>query len=68
MSNLSYDELDIGNGIDASLEYERITFGDVSKEEKLKVREALEKYCELDTMAEIKIIERLGEMVENGKV
>jgi len=64
MSDLSYDRLKINNGMDASLEYERVMFGsDVSDEEKLKVREALEKYCELDTMAEIKIVEKLGEIV-----
>ena len=63
MSDLSYTELMIKNGADASLEYERVTFGDVTKQEKLKVRKALEKYCEMDTMAEIKIVERMEEIV-----
>ena len=66
MSDLSYDGLLISEGMGASLEYERVTFGDASDEEKKKVREALEKYCELDTLAEIKIIDRLGEIL-NGK-
>lgn len=67
MSNLSYKNLSIGNGADASLEYERITFKEnVSEQEKQKIREALEKYCELDTLAEVKIVEKLGELLKNG--
>lgn len=60
LSDLSYSDLDIKNGILASLEYERVTYGDVSEEERLKVREALEKYCELDTLAEVEIVKGLG--------
>ena len=59
LSNLKYDDLDIGNGILASLEYERVTYGDVDKSERLKVRKALEKYCELDTWAEVEIVKGL---------
>ena len=59
LSNLKYDNLDIKNGILASLEYERITYGYVLEKERLKVREALEKYCELDTLAEVLIVEAL---------
>ena len=64
MSNMSYDDLEINNGTDASLEFERITFGDVPEKEKAEIREALEKYCELDTLAEIKIVEKLMEIVK----
>lgn len=64
LSDLSYSELDIGNGMLASLEYERVTYGNVSDEERLKVREALEKYCEMDTMAEVKIVEGLRREIE----
>jgi len=65
MSDLSYNELEINNGIDASLEFERITFDPkVDDKEKASVRGALEKYCELDTLAEVKIVERLMEIVE----
>lgn len=63
LSDLCYDELDIRGGMAASLEYERITYGSVSEEERLKVREALEKYCELDTFAEVEIVRELGEIV-----
>ena len=60
LSDLSYKDLDIGKGDLASHEWERITFlEDVSDDEMAKVREALEKYCELDTLAEVRIIDGL---------
>jgi hypothetical protein len=62
LSDLKYDDLDIKNGILASLEYERVTYGDVEESERLKVREALEKYCELDTWAEVEIVKGLREI------
>ena len=65
LSNLKYDNLEIKNGTTASLEYERITFGEADEAERLKIREALEKYCELDTLAEAEIVKGLGE-IENG--
>jgi len=64
MSDLSYKDMEINNGGDASIAYENVTYGDVSEKEKKKVRDALEKYCELDTLAEIKIIERLMELIK----
>ena len=64
LSDLSYDDLDIQNGMLASLEYERITYGNVEEKERLKVREALEKYCEIDTLAEVEIINGLKEVLK----
>jgi len=64
MSDLSYKDMEINNGGDASIAYENVTYGNVSEKEKKKVRGALEKYCELDTLAEIKIIDRLMELVK----
>lgn len=64
MSDLSYEDLEsVRNGEDASYQWERITFGEVLEEEKKKIRNALEKYCELDTLAEVKIVERLRGVV-----
>ena len=60
MSDLSYDDLQISNGSFASIEYERVTFGSsVDEKERAKVRDALEKYCEQDTLAEVLILEKL---------
>ena len=44
-------------------ESQKGTYGSfVDKEEKVKIREALEKYCELDTLAEVEIVQKLGEV------
>lgn len=65
LSDLSYNEMDIKNGMVASLEYERITYEEeVSEEEKLKIRKALEEYCKMDTLAEVKIVDGLKGVVE----
>ena len=66
LTNLKYDDLEIGEGMFASLEYERVTFGDVDDAERKKVRDALEKYCELDTLAEVEIVKELLGVVDDG--
>ncbi|MBT4376055.1 DUF2779 domain-containing protein [archaeon] len=66
LSELDYGKLDIKKGDVASYEWERITFlEDVSDEEKVRVREALERYCELDTLAEVEIIRGLRKIFVN---
>lgn len=68
LSNLSYSDLEIRKGDVAQFEFERITYdADVSDEERKKIRDALEKYCELDTLAEVEIVRGLREVAENGK-
>ena len=64
MSDLSYKEMDIKNGALASYEYERVTYDSDVEEDRKKVRDALEKYCELDTLAEVKIVERLWKEIK----
>ena len=61
--DVNYHDLIIQNGEDASLSYLRSHVGgEVSPEEKKKIREALEKYCELDTYAEIVLVDELEKM------
>ncbi len=62
MTGRSHKELDISEGGTASLEYLRITFSKVSKKEKAKVRQNLEKYCALDTEGMVWIVEKLREL------
>jgi elongation factor P hydroxylase len=64
LTDISYKDLEINNGIYASIMYQIVTHTDVSEEERQKVRENLEKYCELDTWAEVKIIEALRQLLE----
>ncbi len=64
LSDLRYDNLEIKKGDLASFEYERVTYGNVSENEKKKVRDALEKYCELDTLAEVEILKKLISLIK----
>jgi len=65
MSKLSYKDMEIGKGDLASLEWERVVFDSrVDEKEKDRVMRALEKYCELDTLAEVEILGALVGVVE----
>ena len=57
-----YEEMGIGAGMDASIAYEKITYGEATDEERKKVREDLLKYCKLDTEGMIWIVNKLREM------
>ena len=59
LTDLKYDGMDIGKGDIASFEFGRVTYGDVSDEEKQRIRKALEEYCKLDTLAEVEIVKSL---------
>jgi len=67
MSDLSYKNLKyVSKGDVASYEYERVTYDPlVDPEERQKIRDALERYCELDTLAEVKILKKLIEVSKN---
>jgi len=66
--DVNYKDLLIQNGEDASLSYLRShVLGDASPEEKAKIRKALEKYCELDTYAEIVLVDGLGKVSAETK-
>jgi len=49
-----YSEMEIGDGVTASVEFYNMTYGNGKD-----VRKALLKYCELDTLAEVWIVEKL---------
>jgi hypothetical protein len=61
----SYSGMEIADGGSASLEYYNTHYGDVSAEEKARVRKALEKYCHLDTISMVWMVDTLGEIVKN---
>ncbi|MHA1185924.1 MAG: hypothetical protein ACTSSK_03480 [Candidatus Heimdallarchaeota archaeon] len=48
----------------ASIEYLRVTYDDCDPEEKKKIRDQLLKYCELDTYAQVVIVEKLNELIK----
>ena len=56
---LSYDELDIPDGLAASAAYQRLLTGDVPPPEATKIRESLLTYCARDTEAMVRVYEAL---------
>ncbi len=59
----SYKGMEIGDGGTASAEFFKMTYEECSEEEKKNIRDNLLKYCELDTLAEVMIVEKLRELV-----
>ena len=62
---ISYEGMEIANGVLASNEFYRVTFNpSVLEEDRLRVRAALEKYCSLDTSGMIDILRGLQKDAE----
>ena len=55
---------DINNGGAALTAYGKIQYTDMSHDERLKIKDALLRYCELDTLAMVMIFEHLKELTE----
>lgn len=62
ISDVSYKEMDIGNGATAAIRWLDAVTGVVSSEEATKTYDALIKYCCLDTLAMVKIYNYLTEL------
>jgi hypothetical protein len=60
LTGRSYADLEIQEGGQASLEFLRVHFGDVTDDERRKVRQQLEQYCGQDTEGMIWIVEAIG--------
>lgn len=59
LTGRGYDEMEIQEGGTASMEYMRVTFGEVTEAERRKVRAALEQYCGRDTEGMVWILDAL---------
>ena len=57
---------DINNGGAALTAYGKLQYTDMSDEERLQIKEALLRYCELDTLAMVMIFEHLKELTLNN--
>lgn len=67
LTGKSYADLEIGSGAEATVEYARVTFSDTPADERLRVREALERYCELDTLGMLEIVRSFHTLVREEK-
>ena len=63
ITSKGYEDLDISDGQLASILFEKVTYAEVTDEERNKVRSDLEKYCALDTEGMIWIMDKLGELI-----
>ncbi len=64
--HLSYDELDIGDGMTASIKWYHMAFGRGTEAERSDTYQNLLKYCELDTFAMVEIFRVLLAMRDEG--
>ena len=53
--HLAYDDLEIQEGTMTSLQFHRMAFEDVDAAEEARIRNALLKYCERDTLAMVEL-------------
>ena len=63
LTGRGYEHLVIQEGGTASLEFLRVTHGDVAEDERQRVRQQLDQYCGLDTEGMIWILEALRNLV-----
>jgi hypothetical protein len=66
LTGRSYKDLAIHEGSQASLEFKRITFGEVAEVERLRVLRQLEEYCGLDTQGMADIVRALGKLANRA--
>jgi len=67
LTGRGYDQLAIQEGGMASQEYFRVTFGDVTEQERQRVRQQLEEYCGQDTMGMIWIVDELRQLLSRER-
>jgi len=65
LTGRGYDQLAIQDGGIASLEFLRVTFGDVTEEERQRVRRQLEEYCGLDTLGMVWIVDEMRRLAQD---
>jgi Domain of unknown function(DUF2779) len=64
LTNLSYDDLEIGEGTTASLKFMEAAFGNIPDAARQKIRLDLLTYCGQDTGGMIEILKKLQELVD----
>jgi predicted RecB family nuclease len=66
--DLSYDRLDVTDGTEAGLVWERMVRGGVQDTERQRLRTALLAYCRQDSFAMVKVLDRLSALVSGTRV
>lgn len=58
--SMSYDNMEIADGLQAGVAYEKLTGNELGAKEKARLRKALLAYCEQDSLAMVRLLEKLG--------
>jgi len=58
--DMSYENMEVADGTEAGLAYEKLIHGKLDSKEKQALRNALLEYCRQDTMAMVKLLEYLN--------
>lgn len=58
--SMSYDTMEIADGLQAGAAYEKLTGNELGPKEKARLRKALLAYCKQDSLAMVKLLEKLG--------
>ncbi len=66
LTGMSYGDLEISDGESASREYSRVLSGELEGLEKARSLQQLAKYCSLDTLAMVVIVDRLRDLASGG--
>jgi hypothetical protein len=59
LPEMTYEGMPVANGTDAGLAFEKMTASPISSDEHVRLRQALLRYCEQDTLALARILERM---------
>jgi hypothetical protein len=62
--DMTYDGMEVANGQDAGLAWESLVRGDLNCDERERIEKALRAYCGLDTLAMVKLLEKLRSETE----
>ena len=62
--DMSYENMEVADGTEAGLAYERMIGGELDPDEREKIRTALLDYCKQDSLAMVRLLDHLNEAVK----
>ena len=61
---MSYDNMEVADGAEAGLAYEKILSGNLHPDEQAKLKQSLLDYCKQDSLAMVRLLDHLNEAVK----
>jgi hypothetical protein len=56
---MSYDGMEVSDGMQAGIAYEKLVHGDLNPKERQSLKKALLEYCSQDALAMVRLLEHL---------